>query len=259
MSLNDGGLIKYLFTAESTSYFIFFVIFSIAVIAASYLLGSINSAIIISKVVYHDDVRLHGSGNPGLTNMLRTFGGAAAGLTLLGDFMKTAISITIAGVLFGFNYVGGVSTGFGMCYVAGLFAVIGHIAPIYYKFKGGKGVLTTAVTALILTPIPFLILFAMFATIVAISKYVSLGSVISAVFYPVILHAYFSLAFDLSPATPGLASLSTIVIAILIVYCHRGNLQRISNRTERKISFGKKSAPKEEPVAEAEEDDGSEE
>ena len=259
MSLNDGGLFKYLFTAESTNYFIFLFVFTLAVIASSYLLGSINSAIIVSRVVYHDDVRLHGSGNPGLTNMLRTFGGAAAGLTLLGDFLKTAISISIAGVLFGFNYVAGVSTGMGMCYVAGLFAVIGHIAPIYYKFKGGKGVLTTAVTALILTPIPFIVLFALFATIVGISKYVSLGSVISAVFYPVILHAYFSLAFDISPSTPGLASLSTIVIAILIVYCHRGNLQRISNRTERKISFKKKAAPAPEVNTEAEDDNGSEE
>ncbi len=259
MNLNDGGLFRYIETLGlgETAISLIFAAMTVGIIVVSYLLGSVNSAIIFSKLVYHDDVRKHGSGNPGLTNMLRTFGMGAAGLTLLGDFLKTAISVFIAGVLFGFCYVAGVSAGIGMCYIAGMFAVIGHIAPVYYKFKGGKGVLSTAVMVLILAPIPFLILFTLFIIIVAVSKYVSLGSVIAAILYPVILHGYFSIVFG-AGFTPGFASLSAVVIAILVVYCHRGNLQRISDRTERKISFKKKpkeTAPEEAATAEDDDED----
>lgn len=234
-----------------TTHDLLFLAFTVITIIAAYLLGSINSAIIVSKTLYHDDVRKHGSGNPGLTNMLRTFGKGAAGLTLLGDIMKTVLAIFISAIFFGLNYVGAVSTGDGMCYIAGLFAVIGHISPIYYRFKGGKGVLTTAVSALVLCPPVFGILFLLFVAIVAISKYVSLGSVTGAILYPVILHGYFSIVFG-AGTTPGLAALASIIIAILIVWCHRGNLQRISDRTERKLSFKKK------PEVSAEQDDGSE-
>lgn len=235
-SLNEGLLLH--FFAEPPRYYIAYAIFILFTIAASYLLGSVNSAIIISKTLYHDDIRKHGSGNPGMTNMLRTYGLGAAGLTLLGDMLKVAISIFIAGVLFGFHYTGGISNHDGYCYVAGLFAVIGHIFPAYYKFKGGKGVLATATMALILSPVPFAILITLFILIVLISKYVSLGSVCAAVLYPVVVNAYFR--FVLSGKTPGLVSLCTIIIALLVVWCHRGNLQRISDRTERKISIGGK-------------------
>ena len=108
--------------------------------------------------------------------------------------------------------------------------------------------------ALILSPIPFLVLFLFFVLIVATSKYVSLGSVTVAVLYPVVLNGYFKIAFPTVPM-PGLAALSSIVLAILIVWCHRANLSRISNKTEHKISFGKK--PKE-PAASEEEDDDEE-
>lgn len=241
MSLNQGGLLVYLDRLNIGNHDVWYLLFTVAVILFAYLLGSVNSSIVISRVIYRDDVRTHGSGNAGLTNMLRTFGKGAALLTLFGDLIKTAASILISAFFFGFWYSGGVSTGDGMCYVAALFTVIGHIAPVYYKFKGGKGVLTTAVSALILCPIPFAILFAMFVIIVAISKYVSLGSVISAVFFPVVLNAYFALRFPNAPKSmPGLAALATILIAILIVYCHRENLNRISEKTERKLSFKKK-------------------
>ena len=242
MSLNDGGLLYYLFEPQTTRFAMFFLLFTVATIVCAYLLGSINSAIIISRTLYGDDIRKHGSGNAGLTNMLRTYGKGAAGLTLIGDLMKTAIAIFISAVFFGFNYVAGLSTGDGMCYIAGMFAVVGHIAPIYHKFKGGKGVLATATMALILTPVPFLILFAIFVGVVAISKYVSLGSVITAVLYPVLLHGTFAVVFSKAQSPlPGLAALSSIMLAIIIVWCHRENLQRIMDRTERKLSFKKKS------------------
>ncbi len=240
-NLNEG-LLVYLFgggeAVNPTAFYITYIAFILISIISAYLLGSINSAIITSKLLYHDDIRKHGSGNPGLTNMFRTYGKGGAGLTLLGDVLKNVLAILIAGILFGFNYVGGISNHDGYCYMAGLFAIIGHMFPIYYGFKGGKGVLSTATVTLILAPIPFAILFAVFAVIVSGSKYVSLGSVAAAILLPVVVTSYFKIA--LSAQTPGIISLSTIIIAILIVWCHRGNLQRISDRTERKISFKKK-------------------
>ena len=233
----NNGLLEYLMPNGINALALFGSMF--AVLLASYLLGSINSAILFSKLVYKDDIRNHGSGNGGMTNMLRTFGGKAALLTLAGDLLKTALSIFIAGLLFGFRYTKGISVS-ETCFVAGLFAVLGHVFPIYYKFKGGKGVLVTSTMALILTPVPFLILFLLFVAIVAMSKYVSLGSVCVAVLYPVLLHGTYALAFE--SGMHGLTALSTIILACLIVWCHRENLKRISERTERKLSFKKKNS-----------------
>ena len=220
--------------------------FALAAMLAGYLLGSINSAVIISKIFYGDDIRNHGSGNAGLTNMLRTYGAKSALFTLLGDMLKTAIAIFIAGVLGGFGYIGGISVGNATCimplaYLAGLFVVIGHIFPIYYGFKGGKGVLCTATMALILTPIEFAILISLFIAIVAITKYVSLGSVVVGILYPVTVHGHYEVIFpNVEHSLDGVTALITIILAILIVYCHRENLKRISNGTERKISIGGK-------------------
>jgi len=211
----------------------------IAICVVAYLLGSVNSAIIISKVFYGEDVRTKGSGNAGTTNMLRNYGGLAAVGTLVGDMLKTAISIAIAGVVFGFGYAGPISVS-EMCYVAGLFSIIGHVFPAYYGFKGGKGVLSTATMVLILSPIVFLILIVLFIGIVWFSRYVSLGSVVAASLFPVVLHGYFAV---FSVQMPGLMALSSILLAILIVWCHRSNLVRIGNRTENKLSFGKKKKP----------------
>lgn len=207
----------------------------------AYLLGSINSAILTSKVLFGDDVRRHGSGNAGLTNMLRTYGKRAAVFTLLGDLLKTALAIFIAGVIGGFGYVGGIAVGFTqvipMVYLAALFSVLGHIFPIYYKFRGGKGVLCTAVAALILNPIEFAILIVIWILMVALTKYVSLASVTVAILYPIVVHGHFSIAFG--GQEHGILALVTILLAIIIVYCHRENLKRISEGTERKISIGK--------------------
>ncbi len=247
--LNEGLL--YYIKPTGLSYTLLTLGFALISIAAGYLLGSVNSAIIISKILYKDDIRRHGSGNAGLTNMLRTYGKKAAGLTLLGDLLKTALAILIGGILGGFNYISGISVGVMYCdlplaYLAGFFAVIGHILPIYYGFKGGKGVLCSAVIALILTPIEFAILLVMFIIIVGISKYVSLGSVTVAMLYPVVVHAHFAI----KNAKPnGILSLVTVLLAILIVYCHRENLKRISSGTERKLSFGSKKNSKNDPGA----------
>ena len=117
--------------------------------------------------------------------------------------------------------------------------MLGHIFPVYYGFKGGKGVLVTSTMALILTPVPFLILFGLFAVVFVISHYVSLGSVCVAVLYPVLMHGFF--AVMLKSPMPGEIALATIILACLIVWCHRGNLQRISEQTEKKTYLRKKN------------------
>ena len=123
--------------------------------------------------------------------------------------------------------------------------MLGHIFPVYYKFKGGKGVLSTATMVLILSPVIFVPLFALFVILVAWTKYVSLGSVSAAILYPVALNAVTQMIYP--PARPMMA-LSSIIIAIVIVWCHRANLERISNKTENKISFEKKTKPTEEVI-----------
>jgi glycerol-3-phosphate acyltransferase PlsY len=220
--------------------------FALAAMLVGYLLGSINSAVILSKILYRDDIRRHGSGNAGMTNMLRTFGLSAAALTLLGDLMKTALAIVAGSILGGFSYLGGISVGGLYCdlplnYIAGFFAVIGHILPIYHGFKGGKGVLCTATVALILTPIEFAILLLIFVGMVAFTKYVSLGSVTVACLYPILVYGHYKVIFPTKAATNGVMMLILILLAVIIVYCHRENLKRISNGTERKISIGGKN------------------
>lgn len=250
MNLNLG-LLSYIFEKEEwIEAPIWAVLISIVFVCVSaYLLGSVNSAIIVSKLLYKEDIRTKGSGNAGMTNMHRNYGLGAAGLTLIGDLGKTVLAIAIAGFIFGFRYTPVIVSVSEMCYVAGLFAVIGHVFPIFYKFKGGKGVLATATMVLVLAPIEFSILILLFVVVVFFSRYVSLGSVLAAALLPVVLHGHFAI---FSVYMPPLTALSVILLACLIVWCHRANLERIGNKTENKLTFGKK---KEEP---AEEEDGRE-
>lgn len=240
MNLNYG-LLYYLYDgARPTFPNPVYLLCLVGALAIAYLLGSINSSIIVSTVLHGEDIRTKGSGNAGLTNTLRTYGKGAAGLVLLGDMLKTVLSISIAGLVFGFYYAGAVSFS-SECYLAGLFSIIGHIFPVYYKFKGGKGVLSTSTMALMLTPIHFGILLLIFIAVVAVSKYVSLGSVIVAVLYPIMLDGTFKMTSTADAPVVCLgATIASILLAVLIVYCHRGNLERISNHTERKLSFGGK-------------------
>ena len=114
-----------------------------------YLLGSINSAVFISRLFYGADIRTQGSGNGGLTNMLRVYGKKAALFVLLGDMLKTALSLLFVAVFYGFHYGPFAFAGNTLLYVAGTFCILGHIFPVYFKFKGGKGVLCTATMVLI--------------------------------------------------------------------------------------------------------------
>lgn len=199
----------------------------------AYLLGSVNFGIILSGHLFGDDVRSHGSGNAGTTNMLRTYGKKAAVLTLAGDVLKSVVAVMIARLVLG-------ST----CgYVAGLFAVLGHAFPIFYGFKGGKGVAATLGVALALNWAVALILSGVFLLLVASTKFVSLGSIIAAAFFPIVTDRMKGLVIPGAGQVPMIAPLITFLIAALVIWLHRSNLKRLFAGTESKLTFKKKDSP----------------
>jgi glycerol-3-phosphate acyltransferase PlsY len=199
-----------------------------------YLLGGINTSIIVTKIKTGKDIRTMGSSNAGLTNMLRVFGKKAAVLTLLGDILKTVIPVLLAGIAFGFYYVSGIAIGYS-CYVAGLFCVIGHIKPIYYGFRGGKGVLSAATVILMLSPAVFLVLLITFVLLVWMTRYVSLGSLVAAGLLPVALQGYMQIITNEN--YDGFILLIGFLLAAIIIICHRENIGRLWRHEENKISF----------------------
>ena len=221
----------------------------------AYLLGSLNFGVIISQNKFHDDVRTHGSGNAGTTNMLRTYGKKAAVLTLLGDMVKALIAVGIGHLIFCID-VGRVNEAGEVveryfdpigAALSGISVMIGHMFPCFFKFKGGKGVATAAMVILMLDllnplhnhiPFVFIACFATFAIIVIGTKYVSLASIMGISLYPIIYTAF---------NASGFASLITVLMALLVVWAHRSNIKRLKDGKESKISLGKK---KSEPVGE---------
>jgi glycerol-3-phosphate acyltransferase PlsY len=188
----------------------------------AYLIGSINPAIIFSKAIYHEDIRSYGSGNAGTTNTLRTYGKKMAILIFALDLFKAALAIALGSFLLTRNIGGAVSA---------LFVVLGHMFPIYYKFKGGKGVACAAMCILLLSPITFLILLTLFIVIVACFRYISLGSVMCAMLFPFLNYIFYPLN--------GWITLSAFCIGALIVFMHRENIKRLMEGKESKLSFKK--------------------
>lgn len=185
-----------------------------------YLLGSFNTAVFISKRIYNDDVRNYGSGNAGFTNIMRIYGAKAAVITFVGDFLKTAVAILVG--WFTFGYV--------MAYIAGLACFFGHIFPVFYNFKGGKGVVCAATIMFMLDWRIFLIELILFIGVLVLSKYMSLCAVLCGMTYPIFLNR-------MNTTTVHIIELVAIIIAVVIVIKHRANLVRIFNGTESKFKF----------------------
>ena len=189
-----------------------------------YLLGSINTAIIVSSTMYHDDIRKHGSGNAGFTNMMRTYGKKAAAITFAGDIGKTVLAIMVGWCVYGYL----------SAFIAGFACFIGHIFPVFYQFKGGKGVLCLATLVLMMDWRIFLMLLVLFVGIVWATKYISAGSVICAMVFPIVLNRIND--------TPWKSiELIAVLIAVIVVVKHRANLKRIFDGTESKFTFKVKS------------------
>ncbi|HBI52551.1 MAG TPA: acyl-phosphate glycerol 3-phosphate acyltransferase [Ruminococcaceae bacterium] len=213
-----------------------FIVCMILAAVVPYLLCGINSAIIVTKIKSGQDIRELGSGNAGLTNTLRTQGKAAALFVLIGDILKGVLSIVI--VHFLFRFLLGIDTyshadGWTWInYMAGIFGVIGHVFPVYYGFKGGKGVLVTFAAMLAINWIAGVVPFIIFAIVVAISRYVSLGSIIAAACYPFCVLIFSLMQNDsASWINFGLAA----VIGVMLIYMHRENIKRLMTHTEKKL------------------------
>ncbi|MBE7052985.1 MAG: glycerol-3-phosphate 1-O-acyltransferase PlsY [Ruminococcaceae bacterium] len=188
-----------------------------------YLLGSISTSILVAKTMGKIDIREHGSGNAGATNTLRVLGKKAAIFVVLGDALKGALSVLIANLLcVWFNIDNSLPL-----YLAGFFAVIGHNFPLYFGFKGGKGVLTSIVTILALDVKIGLIALVFALVIMATTKYVSLGSCLGAVLVMV-------LALILRWGDVYFIALC-LILGILVLVKHKSNIKRLLNGTESKL------------------------
>jgi glycerol-3-phosphate acyltransferase PlsY len=210
----------------------------VATALEAYLLGSIDTGILVSCLVYHDDVRNHGSGAAGMTNMLRTFGKKAAAMTATGDVLKGVLAVCLGRWLFAtlLQDSGSISPYLGV-YLAAIFAVIGHSKPLYFGFKGGKGVLVAAGAIIAIQPILMPFLFLIFMLCLLPTGMVSLGSVTMAACYPFLTLGY-GIWQGLSAGDLAVTVIGAAIMAIMVIYMHRSNLQRI--REGKEYRFGKK-------------------
>lgn len=208
----------------------------IAVAILSYLLGSLNFGVILSKGIEKDDVREHGSGNAGTTNMLRNYGKKLAIFTILGDMIKVAIAIGLSFLIVKLTNVydliseANVDADMLIKSFSGFFCVLGHIFPCFFKFKGGKGVATAGGMVFIVDWKIALILLAIFIIIVAVTKYVSLGSIIIALLYPILICLFYK-----SLVLTIIASIFTLIVIV----AHRSNIKKLINHSENKINLKK--------------------
>ena len=196
----------------------------IVVALEAYLLGSLNFAIIISRLMAKTDVREHGSGNAGFTNFHRSVGGKKTFLVIAGDCVKCAAAVAAAGLLLGVE---------GRL-IAGVFVMLGHMFPVYFNFKGGKGVLTTAVLILLMDWRAFIIGIGLFLLTVLITRYLSLGSILGVASVPVSF-------FFLYQGSPDLIKYLAILLFMtaIIIFMHRSNIKRLVSGSENKFTFKK--------------------
>ncbi len=205
----------------------------IAIIA--YAIGSINFSVLVSKKIAGFDVREKGSGNAGSTNVLRTVGKKAAVITLIADILKGIVAILIAWIVG--KFVKEVSSAI-LVEIAALAVVIGHTFPIFFEFKGGKGVATSLGIVLIINWKIGLICLVFALAIMAITRMVSLGSITASVLFAVLtlfIRDSYIVEFEFSYIIFG------ILLAAFVIFNHRSNLKRIISGEENKLSFNKKN------------------
>ena len=195
---------------------------------AAYLLGSIPFGLLLTKLFGGGDVRKAGSGNIGATNVARVVGPLAGILTLVFDTAKGAAAVWLAG-----RFTNESAT---WMMIAGFVVLLGHCFPVWLKFKGGKGVATALGVFLALCPLAAVSALLLFVICVAYWRYVSLGSVAAAAAMPLLI--YFLWAPHHAP--PIIIDVGTLAIALLVIYKHDGNLQRLVEGTEPRFSFSKK-------------------
>ena len=198
----------------------------------AYLIGSISFSVIFSKKMAGFDVREKGSGNAGATNMLRSVGKKAAALTLLCDALKGVVSIIFAII------VGAIAKNSDralLVQIAGILVVVGHTYPVFFGFKGGKGV-ATALGVLLITNWKIGLICLVFALVLmSLTRIVSMGSVGAAVLFPVLV-LFINTNYTIEGSNYLVYS---IILALIVAFNHRSNIKRILNGTENKLSFKK--------------------
>ncbi len=205
----------------------------VAVIA--YLIGSINFSVLISKKMAGFDVREKGSGNAGTTNMLRSVGKKAAVITLVCDILKGVVSIVIAII------VGNIAKNLDrelLLQIAGIAVVLGHTFPVFFGFKGGKGVATSLGVLLMSNWQIGLICLVFAVVLMALTRMVSLGSCAAAVLFPVLtlfINQHYTVLTD--GKSGRVYFIYSVILAIIVLYNHRSNIKRILSGTENKLSF----------------------
>ncbi len=203
----------------------------------AYLIGSINFSVIFSKKFAGFDVREKGSGNAGTTNMLRSVGKKAAALTLVCDILKGVIAIVIA-IILG-NMIEGLNKEL-LLQIAGVAVVLGHTFPIFFQFKGGKGVATSLGILLMSNWQIGLICLVFAIVLMALTRMVSLGACAAAVLFPVLtlfINDHYTVLTEGKQGNVYLVY--SIILAVIVLYNHRSNIKRILNGTENKLSFKK--------------------
>ena len=202
------------------------VVFTVALtLLVSYLLGCFNGSVMTSHFIIRDDVRQHGSGNAGLTNFYRTYGARYALCVIICDMGKTVLACLIGGYLM--HWVVGDWT-LGLL-IAGIGCELGHMFPVFFGLRGGKGILSGGVLVLLLDWRVALIAWGLFVSLWLLTRYVSLGSVAATASMPV--SVFFLLGHN------WLYTVLSAAIAALVIWCHRGNIQRLLSGTEQKFPW----------------------
>jgi len=222
-----------------------FVLLMLITAVPAYLLGSVNGAITASKVFYRKDIRDFGSGNPGLTNFYRTFGKGGFLLVVLIDVIKTIAPVMFGGWLFA-TYTDMVLTEVGPLYrffdltyfgqvLAGFFVMLGHCFPLFYKFKGGKGIMAIGAIVIVIDWRLALISWGVFIVVALITRYVSLASILGSIAFPVsmvILHV------------GGIAERNIVILCvILVIVRHIPNIKRLIKGEEAKLKLKRGTKP----------------
>jgi glycerol-3-phosphate acyltransferase PlsY len=202
-----------------------FIVILLAVAVPAYFLGSINGALITSKLFYRKDIRECGSGNPGLTNFYRVFGKKALLPVLAIDIGKTLLPVIMGGVVFEHFFdmalLGRITTG--------LFVTLGHCFPVYYGFRGGKGILAIGIVLFVIDWRVALISWGVFIIITVLTRFVSLGSIFGAIVYPLsLVHLGLGGYWEIAVAS---------LCAVLLVGRHHQNIKRLVQGVESKFSF----------------------
>ena len=206
---------------------------AVAAAAIAYFCGCFNGAVIVSKYILRDDVRTHGSGNAGLTNFYRTFGGPLTFGVILTDVLKAIVALVVGGWLLVGHLPAGLPGPQGAYsdYWAGLFCLLGHMFPCMFHFKGGKGILSGGTIAIMIDWRIALVVWGGFLILAILTRYVSLGSVWAGASFPVATWFVYQ---------DWIITLLGLLLGGLVVYMHRGNIHRLLTGTENKFSLHKK-------------------